>query len=163
MSQAFSTIPTRTNGPPQVDAAWWNILRDAGVTVETNGSVWTKYTVAHTALQTAGLTNNITLLTLGIKEVIQAIVVKHSIAFAGTSITAYEVGVGIATDLSKYAGPYDVFQAVADGTKLSSNTMDLESFTGTTAIKISATSVGGNLSASTAGSVDIWVLKSTLP
>ena len=40
---------------------------------------------------------------------------------------------------------------------------DLESTSGTTAIKVAATAVGANLDASTAGSVDIYVLQSVLP
>ena len=101
-------IPTRTNGP-EIEASWFNIIKTVlssmlGST-GTGGQVpvWTKYTVTHTQLQAAALTNDITLLTLPILGSIQSIFMKHTVAFAGTSITAYEISVGITGTLDKYA------------------------------------------------------------
>ena len=128
-----------------------------------SGGGWTKYTVTHTALQAAALTNNIELFSLAAKGVIEAVVIKQSVAFAGTGITAYTVSVGIAGALTEFASAFDVFQAVGDTVNQSSDNLDLENFTSATSIKIAATSVGANLDQSTAGSVDVWVKTSTLP
>jgi len=125
--------------------------------------VWIKYTVTHTALQAAALTNNIELFSLPTKGVIKNVIIKHTTAFAGTSITAYTVSVGIAASLAKYASAFDVFQATGAAVGQTSSVADFESFTGATSIKIAATSVGANLSASTAGSVEVYVLWNVLP
>ena len=124
---------------------------------------WTKYTVTHTQMQAAALTNNIELLSLAASEVIEAIVIKHSTAFAGTGITAYSFEVGITGTLDKYLPSFDVFQAVSNSAHDIAMTMGLESTSGATSIKIAATSVGANLDQSTAGSVDVWVKKAALP
>ncbi len=128
--------------------------------------VWTKYTVTHTAMQAAALTNNITLLTLPAKTMIHRVVIKQSTAFAGTLISAYTLSVGIAGTLAKYIAAYDVFAAVAATTfGASAATIQalLENFSTTAAIKVEATAVGANLDQSTAGSADIWVQTSLLP
>ena len=127
------------------------------------GPAWTKYTVSHAALQTAATTNNITLYTAAANTMIHQVLIKQSTAFAGTSITAYTVSIGITGDLTKFATDYDVFQVVSDTARSITQVNDIPSFSGTTLIKIQATSTGANLSASTAGSVDVWVLASLLP
>jgi hypothetical protein len=153
----YGTVPS--NMPPKI--SFYKYVGTKGIPAAPG---WTKYTVTHTQLQTAALTNNITLFTLGAKEVLQGMVVKSSIAFAGTSITAYDISIGIAGTLDKYLGTYDAFAAVADANAQTLAAMNaVESFSGGTAIKIAATATGNNLSASTAGSIDVWVLKSTLP
>jgi hypothetical protein len=134
-----------------------------GLASSTANPVWTKYTFSHTAFQTAATTNDIQLLLLPIKGMIQQIVVKQSTQFAGTSITAYTLSVGIASNFTKYTSAYNVLQAVSDTARSITQANDIESFTGTTSIRIKATSTGANLSASTAGSVDVWVMTSVLP
>jgi hypothetical protein len=125
--------------------------------------VWTKYTIAYGALSAAALTNSITLFSLGAKQVIHGVMIKHSAAFTGGSISAYSVEVGVTGDLLRYASPFDVFQSVGSSTFQASADLSPEDFIGATSIKVTATSVGANLSAATAGSVDVWVLVSTLP
>ena len=124
---------------------------------------WTKFTVTHTALQAAALTNDIELFSLAALGTIHGIVIKHTTAFSGGAITEYRVSIGIAADLEKYTLPFDVFQAIGDTVKDVSSVLDLESFSGVTSIRIAAEAVGANLDQSLAGSVDIYVLSSTLP
>lgn len=158
MSTSWSDIPVRSNGFA-AEASWWNLLRTAGLGV----GAWKKYTVTHTQLQAAALTNDIELLSLPAYGVIEALLLKHSIQFAGSGITAYAVGVGITGDLERYAGPFNVLQAVGNAAHEVSNVKAIESVTGATSIRLSAESVGANLDQSTAGSLDIWLRVSTLP
>lgn len=140
------------------------VYSNEGRTVVVGGTdvpAWTKYTVTYAQLAAAALTNNVTLLTLPVGGIIHAVKIKHSVAFTGGAISAYSVSLGIAGNTAKYASAFDIFQAVAADTFQLSQVLASESHTATTAILLSAISVGANLSAATAGSVDIWVLKST--
>lgn len=134
-----------------------------GPTGATGGLGWTKYTVTFTQLSAAALTNNIELFQLSAKEMVHSVVVKASAAFVGGLIATYTVSVGPAGNLVKYAVAFNVFQVPA--TNLSSVNIlpGVEDFSSATSIRISAISTVGNLNAATAGSVDVWVLKSTLP
>lgn len=125
------------------------------------GLSWSKYTVTYSDLSAAALTNSISLFTLPAGGIIHAVKIKHSTAFAGTSITAYNVSVGITGTLAKYASAFNVLQAVANDTFQLSSGLFSENNVATTDVKVTATSVGANLSAATQGSVDIWVLTST--
>lgn len=135
----------------------------SGLSSSPSNPIWVKYTLSHTAFQTAATSNNIELVSLAAKTMIHQVVIKQSTAFAGTSVTAYTISIGIATNLTKYSAAYNVFQAVSDTARSITQADDVESFTGATSIKINAISTGANLSASTAGSVDVWVLSSLLP
>lgn len=121
---------------------------------------WIKTTIPYTSFQTAATTNSITLLALPAGAVIHGVKIKHSTAFAGTSITAVTVSVGVTGVLNKYASAFDVFQAVGDTIFQLSNVLGSESNGTSVNLLATATSTGANLSALTAGSVDIWVLLS---
>lgn len=124
---------------------------------------WTKYTKTYSDLSAAANTNSITLLTLPIKGVIHGIAIKHSAAFTGGAIASYAVAVGISGDTTKFATWFNVFQAPGNQVGQASNVgVGIENFGATTTVLLSATSVGGLLNAATAGSVDVWVLSSTL-
>jgi len=129
----------------------------------TNSPSWTKYTISHTALQTASVTNTIDLATLPLKTVLHQIMIKQSTAFAGSSITAYTLSVGITGSLQKYSASYDVFQSISDTARSITQIEDVPSFSSSTTLKLTATSTGANLNSSTTGSVDIWLLTSLLP
>lgn len=125
---------------------------------------WTKYNVVHTALQAAAVTNDIELFSLPAKTLIHKVVIKPSIAFAGT--TTYTLSVGIVASLQKYIAVYDVKLAVAATTfGIAAVTVNgtLESFGGATSIRLSAVSTVQNLDQSSAGAVDVYVQTSTLP
>ena len=119
---------------------------------------WTKYTVLYSDLATAGTSNDITLLTLASKQVVHGVVIKHSVAFSGGSLTTYTLSVGITGTLAKYIAAFDVFQAVAATTFGASGaaipgTMP-ESIGGTVAVKVAA--VGShNLNTAAAGTAEI--------
>lgn len=128
------------------------------------GPTWKKYTVAHTALQAAATSNDIELFSLAAKEVIQAVIVKHSAAFAGGTLTAYTVSVGITGEADRYSSAFDVFQAIGDTVfDQSGPSADVEDFGSATSVRIFAESTGDDLDQTTAGSVDVWVLTSALP
>lgn len=116
--------------------------------------------VTHTALKTAAVTNSITLFSLIAGGIIGGVKIKHSVAFAGTLISAYTLSVGIAGALDKYATAFDVFQAVGNSTFQLSAGLWSENNAAATTILLTAISTGANLSASTAGTVDIWALLS---
>ena len=122
--------------------------------------IWRKYTVTYSQLAAAATTNNITLFSLPAGGVIHAVKTKHSASFTGGSISAYTLSVGITGTLAKYSAAFDVFQAASATAMQLATTVGTESHTAATAIKIAAASTGANLSAATAGSVDVWVLVS---
>lgn len=120
---------------------------------------WRKYTVAYTAILAAATSEQEALFTLPAGGIVHAVKIKHSAAFAGTGITALTASVGIAGDGDKYAAAFDVFQAAGDAVLQLSATPAAESHdSGGTAVVAEFTSTGANLSALTAGSVDIFVL-----
>lgn len=123
----------------------------------------TKYTVSHTTLQTAALTNNVTLFTLPAKGMIESVVLKHTTAFSGTGITGYQVSLGIGGSANKYTSNFNVFQAVSDTTFLLSQSANIENFGSSTSIQLFATSVGANLNQSSAGALDIYIKQVVLP
>lgn len=128
-----------------------------------SGPAWTKYTFSHTAFQTAALTNSITLFSLPAKTMIHNIAIKHSTSFAGPGIVSYTISAGIVGNTTKYASAFDVFSAVASSNFQTSADNQAEDFSSSTTIQLTATSTGANLSASNAGSVDVWVQTSALP
>lgn len=116
----------------------------------------TKVTKAYTDFSTAALSNSIVALTIAAGSILKSITVKHSTAFAGTSITAATLSVGLTGDHSKFVSEFDVFQSVANTTFEIEQIGYIGSFGATTDIYVTLTSVGANLSALTAGSVDIY-------
>jgi hypothetical protein len=115
-----------------------------------------KHTKTYADLSAAGLTNNITLFTLGAGQVIHMAKIKHSISFGGGAIASYTISLGIATELAKYATAFNVFQAVAGDTMQLTELPATENHDAAVAVKIAAVSTGANLNAATAGSVDVW-------
>lgn len=122
----------------------------------------TKYTNAHTAFQTAATTNEIELVSLPANEVMVGILIKHSVLFAGTGITDYNISVGLSGETDRWVFKFDVTQAVADSAQDSVMFLYLGSVSSTTSIRITAESVGANLDQSTAGSVDVWTFTRSL-
>lgn len=157
---SYSLVWPATQGAPST------VLQNDGSGVLSwvgTAPVWTKYTVSHTAFQTAALTNNVQLFSLPAKGVIHNVIISHSTQFTGTGISTYTVSVGIASSLSKYASAFTVSQVPGDSVGQSSVSTDFENKASATSIRIAATSTGANLSQSTAGSVDVWVYASVLP
>ena len=162
--QAPATGGAVTFTLPAVDGSVGEVLSTNGsATLQfSNAGNWQKFTVAHTALQTAGTTNDLELFSALTNASIERIVIKHSTAFSGGAISAYTISVGIATDLGRYATAFDVFQTIGDDVKQASLVINVESFSGVSSIRISAVSTSADLDQSVAGSVDIWVKKSVI-
>lgn len=121
-----------------------------------------KATITYQDLSAEDTTNDIEALEVSANELILGIIVKHSESFQGGSISAYTLDLGISGELNRYVQSLDVFQAAADGVYVSVNMLEVPSFAGTTSIRLQATSTGDNLDQATQGSVDIWVIKTTL-
>lgn len=126
------------------------------------GAFWTKYTVPYDSFTASANTETIELFELPIKGVIHNVIVKHSEAFSGGSLSAYIVKVGLTGETDKYSPSFDVFQAIADTTASNNRCDFVEDFGSVTSIKITADSLGDTLDNVTAGSVDVWVFQSVL-
>lgn len=158
MADDFSAVTVRENGQP-ITFAWFNALRTAGLRAPS----CTKYTFAYSDLSAAATTYNAEIFSLAAMGVMHGIAIKHTTAFSGGSVTACTISVGIASDLDKHGGPFDVYQAVGDTVFDFSSTFGIEDFGSATSIRIAAESTGDDLDQLTAGSVDIYVFKSVLP
>lgn len=157
---AFSSIPVRSNGPPNIDASWFNSLRTAGLA--SLGAV--KYTVSYSDLSAAATTNDIELYSLAAMEIPIFHEIKHSTAFSGGSVSALTLSVGISGDLAKYLAAFDVFQAIGDTVNAGQFTLlPAPNHGSATSIRVAATAIGDDLDQLTQGSVDIWAVKFTLP
>lgn len=112
----------------------------------------------YTAFQTAATTKSNALFTLNAAGIIHAVKVKHSTAFAGGAIATCTISVGKSGENDRYASAFDVMSAVSATNYFIDERTVGESHTATTAVTVTAVSTGANLSALTAGEVDIWAL-----
>lgn len=140
-------------------------LKWAGVA--TGSPTWTKVTKTYSDLSAGGTTNDIEVYSLPAKSVLHAVAMKHSVQFSGGTISQYALTVGLTGQLARYTPTtLQAASAVSSSNFVDSATANLpepRDFTSATSIRLSATSVGGNLNAATQGSVDVWVLVSALP
>jgi hypothetical protein len=124
---------------------------------------WFKFTKTFGDFSTAGLTNDIEVLSLPVRGVITKVVLKHTTAFSGGAIASYTVSVGITGNFIKYAAAFDVFQATGNTVFGFNNLQNMENFGAAVSIRAQATATGANLDQAAAGSVDIYVHYSVLP
>lgn len=130
------------------------------VTIRSNVIYRTKITLTYADFATAALTNTINLgFTIPAKGIIHMITGQATAAFTGGAISAYSLKVGITGDLDKYIFNQSVFTLDLDALMAGAT---MESMSASTVLKVTATSVGANLSAATAGSVSYWIYYSTL-
>lgn len=134
-----------------------------GIAWKNKNPRWRKLTYAYTDFSTAATTFAVTAFSLAAGEGIDGVVIKNNTAFTGGSISAYTVKVGQSGDDDEYAPAFDIFHATAATYSQANTTMDVPNFTTTTDVIITATSTGANLSAATAGSVDIYIRTFLLP
>lgn len=165
----------RGNGSPTANVDYQLPPADgsAGQVLSTDGAgglYWgtsrsdaTKYTKAYTDMSDASTEKQIALFSLPAKTVIIGVAIKHSVAFSGTGITGMSVSVGISGDKARYSSEFNVFQAVANDTIGMFQCFHAESFGAATQVYLNCKSVGADLDKLAAGSVDIWVLTSTMP
>jgi hypothetical protein len=113
----------------------------------------TKTQIAALGAVTAG---DITLFNLPSAAVIDQTLTKPFVSVAGTSFSAATARVITANN--NYGTAYDVFQAVGNTVSDFDGTHPhLENFVAVTPVLLHMTSTGGNLSATTAGSIDVWI------
>lgn len=130
----------------------------------TNTQVWTKYTIPFASVQTAATANAVTVVSLTARQMVCGVVEKHTTAFAGTSITGLTVTIGDSNGTSTTYSPvaFNVLQTVSNTAFVANNVIGMASFAGGT-IQANFTATGANLSALTAGSLDLDVCTTTLP
>lgn len=165
ITDVIGDIPTRSNGSNlNIDAAWFNAFK----TTALNMPHPKKIILTHEDFTAAATTEEISdaiNLRLAAREQLEWVQLKHSEAFAGPSITAFTLEVGITGNTSLYTpDPFDVFQAVADSARIRENHWrQPESYSADTSVIIKGTATGANVSALTAGSCEIIYWSTLLP
>ena len=139
-----------------------NVLSIAAQVEAATLSTFQSVTVSYTQLQTAGLTNAIQLFSLPANTILKNLVVKHSTAFAGPSITDVYCQIGVSGNYTKFIPNFDIYQAVADQTFDNAILGFVGSFANPTPVYLNGISVGANLSALSAGSVTVYYEYSNL-
>lgn len=125
--------------------------------------VWHVYTLTTSDFSFAGNTNTGTLFNADPKEVIHGYYAKHSTAFSGGSVSGITFSLGIATDRAKYVDAFNIFQAVSSGASYLASDFDLLSFDATTPVTWMAVASGSTLDSLSAGTLEVYILKSNLP
>lgn len=126
---------------------------------------WIKVTKTYTNFATAALANDISIYTLPIKGYVHDVKIVASTAFSGGTISAATISIGKAGALTRYTPVVDVFTGNSSLLAAHAPLPYCESMVATTDIRAAIIVVGvaqtlNNLSA---GSVDIYLLISTLP
>lgn len=116
-----------------------------------------KYTVDYSDIAAAATTDTETLVSLPQKTIIEYIVIKHSTAFAGGSVSALTVDVGDSADADRFISAFDVMQTVGEAASETVSVIYIGAFASATNIILTATATGDNLDQLTAGSVDVWI------
>ena len=126
---------------------------------------WEKVTIGYAAVAALGatLTGQVTILTLQDGGIVHAVKVMSKVQWAGTSIATLVGDVGITGSATKYLTGYNMLTAPANDQFATSSTFGAEAHTlagggGGTALKLRVTATGANLSALSAGSIDVWVM-----
>lgn len=122
---------------------------------------WIKVTKTYSDFATAGLTNTLTLYTLGSNEVLHSIAYNVPTTFSGGTIATYTIVVKCG---SVNAGAVtDVKTATISKRVQPPSYLVADNYIAGSAITATAVSTVGNLNAATQGSMDVWLLVSTLP
>lgn len=132
------------------------------ITVEdlsSSSTLLSKNTVAYddASVALAATSATKTIFSLAAKTVIEYIVVKHTTAFSGGSVSALTLDIGDASDADELLASYNLMATVSDTAWESVSVIYLGSFASATNIVATFTATGANLDQLTAGSVDIYV------
>lgn len=111
-------------------------------------------TLSYTSFQAASTVSTVDARTLPSNRTLFSLIVKHSTSFSGTPISNVVVDVGISGDATKFINAFDVDQATAAAAQDSA--MAIYYPAADTAIQVRMTSVGGDLSNLTAGTVVLY-------
>lgn len=120
---------------------------------------WRRYTVGHADLAALGAstTGDLELFQLPAGGVIEMAKIKHSTPFAGGSVSALDVSVGVSGELDKYSSTFDVFQSTGSTTYALDFLPGGEDHGSATSIRLAATAAGDDLDQLTAGALEVWV------
>lgn len=157
------TIGTAANNLVQLNASAQLPAVSAALLTDLPVSpVCSKYTVAYTTLTDADTSQDVTLFELPARGKLTGITIKHSTAFAAESLSALTVQLGWSGDATYYSMPFSVFQAVAD-TTFQDDGGQVSASHAAHNVVARFTSTGANLNTLSAGAVDVWVCRVTLP
>lgn len=165
VTNQFLTSISTSGVPVSAQPAFTDISGNASAAqMPTSAQIWNKYTIPYTSVQAGGTTNAVTVVSLTAKQMVCGLAEKHSTAFAGTSISGLTVTVGDSNGTSTTYSPFafNVLQTVSNTAVVYNNVVGAASYAGGT-IQANFTATGANLSALTAGSLDVWVCSTTLP
>lgn len=109
-----------------------------------------------------GNSKSILLYSLPRKGVIHGVTMKHRTKFEGGAITKVTGSVGVLGDLDRYLTSYDISTTVSDTEFAITHVLDSIDFGSIIPLQITLRSTGGPLNTLTVGSVDVWLLLSTL-
>lgn len=124
---------------------------------------WRKFTYSYTDFSAASNSKGVTITSLAAEEGIDAVIIKHTTAFSGGSISDYTVEVGQSGNTDEYAPTYDVDQSVGNTVSQNASFLDVPNFGATTDVVVTAKSTNDTLDSATAGSVDIYIRTFVLP
>lgn len=117
---------------------------------------WKAIDLPFSLFQAGALTDQITAFSVPAGCILLGVALKHTVAFAGGSISDVNIDLGLSGQANLFLTQFDVFQAVADSAFTNAMVNYIGSFASATSILINATSVGANLSALTQGSVRVY-------
>ena len=137
-------------------------------TLRTDVGKWSKYTVAYSndAFKSAATGVSVTLAALPAHVAVEAVRIKNSAAFSGTSVTAATVSLGDGSNHTAYAAAADVFISPSATAQQWTGGPTSTTDSGHNLVARFTADVNfgsGTTTVLTAGSVDIWVKTSILP
>jgi hypothetical protein len=142
----------------------------AGPTIKTTGNKvniadgvprWIKVTKTYADFAAAALTKDIEILSLPPNGVIHSVAYRHSAAFAGGSISALTISIGVPSGNTKYGAARNVLAAPNALNTLGGG--GVEDNGASASIRAYAIATGDNLNTATAGSLDVWICYAVLP
>jgi len=136
------------------------VFTEDNITLEdfsATSTLLSKYTVSYADIAAAATSDTETLLSLSSKTLIEYVVIKHSTAFVGGSVSALTVDVGDSGDADALISAFDVMATVAESASETVSVIYIGAFASATDIIATFTATGDDLDQLTAGSVDIWV------
>lgn len=121
-----------------------------------NAQAWAKLSIPYSSFTAGATTQAITAFVLPPGYMLQSVCVKHTTAFAGTSLTALALSLGVSGDQGKFINAFNAFQSVGDTAFDYEMPFFIGSWANNTTIQLYASATGANLSALNAGAVDVW-------
>lgn len=127
---------------------------------------WKKITKSYTDWSDSISSKDISIYTLAAGGCLHDLIVKHTTAFTGGTITDFGISVGVSGDLVKYATSKNVFSTPIDqdatvGTRDNSSAFaDVPDWGSTTDIRAEASATGDTLDNATAGVIEFHLLVS---